>query len=180
PAVCIGVVSRLSKEKGIDRLIKSAPAILSRYPDTRFLIVGDGAEKPVLETMSKSLGIADAFEWSGLQPKEMLPQFYRRMDIVAVPSRFEGFGLTAIEAMSHARSVVASNVDGLSEVVEDGLTGVLFDPESPDALTDSINYLIEFPDERDQMGTEGYSRVKALFSYNIYQKTISDIYSHLS
>lgn len=177
--LCIGMVSRLSREKGVDRLIEAAPAVLARHPDIRFLIVGDGSQKTALQSMCESLGVSHAFEWAGLQPKESLPELYKRMDIVAIPSRFEGFGLTAIEAMSYSKAVIASNVDGLREVIEDGISGLLFDPEANEALTASLNRLIEERDLRFAMGRNGHSRVKALFSYNIYQKTIFDIYTHL-
>lgn len=177
--ITIGVVSRLSREKGIDRLIEAAPKILEKYPDTRFLIVGDGAEKNPLQTQAEHLGVDHAFTWAGLQPKESLMSYYTQMDIVAIPSRFEGFGLTAIEAMSHAIPVVASRVDGLMEVIEDGTSGVLIDCSTADPFAFALISLLENPSRRIELGENAYKRVKATFAYNIYQKTIADIYTQL-
>lgn len=175
----IGVVSRLSREKGIDRLIEAALMILKKYPETRFLIVGDGAEKNALQAQAEHLGVEHAFTWAGLQPKEALESYYPQMDIVAIPSRFEGFGLTAIEAMSYTIPVVASAVDGLMEVIKDGASGVLIDCSTTDQLAFALISLLENPSRRIELGENGYERVKATFAYNIYQKIIAKIYSEL-
>lgn len=175
----IGVVSRLSREKGIDRLVEAAPMILEKYPETRFLIVGDGGEKNALQTQAEHLGVEHAFTWTGLQPKEALMGYYTQMDIVAIPSRFEGFGLTAIEAMSYALPVVASRVDGLMEVIEDGVSGVLTDCTTADQLAVALVALLDNPSRAIELGKNGYKRVKATFAYNIYQKTIANIYTQL-
>jgi glycosyltransferase involved in cell wall biosynthesis len=175
----IGIVSRLSHEKGIDLLLRAMPKILSVFPDIRLLIVGDGARKQDLQNLAIELQCDHAITWAGLQPKEALESYYAQMDIVAIPSRFEGFGLTAIEAMSYSIPVVASRVDGLMEVIEDGKSGILVDTENPSTLADSIITLLQDPDRRKTLGKNGYNRVKATFAYNIYQKTIAKIYTEL-
>ncbi|MFA6189052.1 MAG: glycosyltransferase family 4 protein [Sulfuricurvum sp.] len=175
----LGVVSRLSHEKGIDILIRAMPKILSLFPDLRLLIVGDGARRQALQTLSIELYCDHAITWAGLQPKELLESYYAQMDIVVIPSRFEGFGLTAIEAMSYSIPVIASSVDGLAEVIEDQKSGMLVKPEDPSALVDAIVSLMQDPDQRQQIGENGYKRVKATFAYNIYQKTIASMYSTL-
>ncbi|MDP3465214.1 MAG: glycosyltransferase family 4 protein, partial [Sulfuricurvum sp.] len=175
----IGVISRLSHEKGIDLLLQSMPKILSVFPDVRLLIVGDGTEKTSLLYLALELNISDSIIWAGLQPKEALESYYGQMDIVAIPSRFEGFGLTAIEAMSYSIPVVASAVDGLMEVIEHGVSGMLVKPKDPSALADAIIALLLDPDKCRELGQNGYTRVKAAFAYNIYQKTIAKIYNNL-
>lgn len=176
----LGVVSRLSHEKGINILITAMPKILSLFPDIRLLIVGDGARKQDLQTLSIELHCDHAITWAGLQPKELLESYYTQMDIVVIPSRFEGFGLTAIEAMSYSIPVIASAVDGLVEVIENQKSGILFKSEDPSSLSDAIINLIRDPQQCQQIGENGYNRVKATFAYNIYQKTISDIYTNLA
>jgi glycosyltransferase involved in cell wall biosynthesis len=175
----IGVVSRLSREKGIDVLLHAMPKILTFFPDIRLLIVGDGGEKTKLMNLAKELHINDSIIWAGLQPKETLQSYYTQMDIVTVPSRFEGFGLTAIEAMSHGIPVVASRVDGLMEVIEDGVSGILVQSENSSAFANAIITFLQDSSKRQQIGENGYNRVKATFAYNIYQKTITDIYKTL-
>lgn len=175
----LGVVSRLSHEKGIDILIRAMPKILSLLPDVRLLIVGDGARKQDLQTLSIELHCDHAITWAGLQPKELLESYYTQMDIVVIPSRFEGFGLTAIESMSYAIPVVASCVDGLAEIIEDQKSGILINSEDPSALSNAVISLIQNSDLRRQIGENGYNRVKATFEYNIYQKTMATMYSML-
>jgi glycosyltransferase involved in cell wall biosynthesis len=175
----LGVVSRLSKEKGIDRLIAAMPFVLQELPNVKLLIVGDGREKIVLQEQAKALHVSHIITWVGLQPKESLESYYAQMDIVIVPSCFEGFGLTAIEAMSYAIPVVASRVDGLMEILDDQDSGLLVDASEPSALSSAILSLLQDDEKREQIGMNGYNKVKATFSYNIYQKTIADIYSEL-
>jgi glycosyltransferase involved in cell wall biosynthesis len=175
----LGVVSRLSHEKGIDILVTAMPKILSHFPELRLLIIGDGARKQDLQTLALELQCEHAITWAGLQPKELLESYYTQMDIVVIPSRFEGFGLTAIEAMSYSIPVVASCVDGLAEVIEDGISGILVKSEDPDSLSDAIINLIQAPHKCQQIGNDGYNRVKATFAYNIYQNTIAEIYKNL-
>jgi glycosyltransferase involved in cell wall biosynthesis len=141
--------------------------------------VGDGREKTKLMNLAKELHINDSIIWAGLQPKEALQSYYTQMDIVAIPSRFEGFGLTAIEAMSYGIAVVASRVDGLMEVVEDSVSGILVQSEDPSEFANAIITLLQDPSKRQQIGVNGYNRVKATFAYNIYQKTITNIYKTL-
>jgi glycosyltransferase involved in cell wall biosynthesis len=177
--ITIGVVSRLSYEKGIDTLLYAMPEVLSKFPDTKLLIVGDGREKIKLMNLAKELHINDSIIWAGLQPKEALKSYYTQMDIVTIPSRFEGFGLTAIEAMSYGIPVVASRVDGLMEVIKDGISGILVQSENPSAFANAIITFLQNSSKRQQIGENGYNRVKATFAYNIYQKTITDIYKTL-
>jgi glycosyltransferase involved in cell wall biosynthesis len=172
----IGIVSRLSHEKGIDVLISAMPMILKSYPKVKLLIVGDGAEEEKLATLAEKLKVADDITWAGLQPKDRLEEFYSQMDVVVVPSRFEGFGLTAIEAMNHGIPVVASAVDGLKEVIVDGSSGVLFESEDSDALSKTIVDLIEDDLKRDTLAKAGKKRVEEHFSYTIYQQKISELY----
>ncbi len=172
----LGIVSRLSYEKGIDVLMSAMPMILKHYPKVKLLIVGDGAEKEKLSALAEKLKVSDVITWAGLQPKDRLGGFYSQMELVVVPSRFEGFGLTAIEAMNHGIPVVASAVDGLKEVIVDGSSGVMFESEDSDALSKAIVDLIENDVKRNSLAEAGKKRVEEHFSYTIYQQKISELY----
>ena len=175
----LGVVSRLSKEKGIDRLIAAMPFVLQELPNVKLLIVGDGREKIVLREQAKALHVSHAITWAGLQPKESLKSYYAQMDVVIIPSRFEGFGLTAIEAMSYAIPVIASRVDGLMEIIEGEHSGMLVDCSDSSDLSSAVVSLLQNNEKRKIIGINGYNRVKATFSYNIYQKKIAELYSEI-
>lgn len=171
----IGIVSRLSREKGIDILLDALPSVLTSYPRARLLIVGDGSERENLKHQAQKLGIEYAIEWAGLQPKENLEEYYRQMDVVVIPSRFEGFGLTAIEAMGYGVPVVASDVDGLREVVGDE-AGVLFGQGNHAELSHALITLFNDTQLYVQYSIAGRQRVEQYFSCIIFKQKILELY----
>jgi glycosyltransferase involved in cell wall biosynthesis len=94
-------------------------------------------------------------EWWGAIPNPQVAEFYRGLDVVVVPSRQESFGVTAVEGSACERPIIASRVGGLPEVVLDGKTGIMIEPENVESLTLAMEYLIEHPDERNRMGKAG-------------------------
>lgn len=176
----LGIVSRLSFEKGIDIMISALPMIIQSYPDIKLLIVGDGREKNELLKLAQKLDVAHAITWAGLQPRDKLIDYYSQMDLVVIPSRFEGFGLTAIEAMNFGVPVVASAVDGLKEVIEDGESGMLFPVEDSETLSSTILKLMKDDTLRKTIVLTGKKRVEEKFSYDIYKERINELYSVLT
>ncbi len=134
----IGTVARLSSEKGMDVLLKAFAVVQKSIPDVHLLIVGDGTQKNYLKKLSADLGIDDACTWSGRLPWKKAMSYLELMDIVIVPSRFEGFGLTAIEAMACKKPVIASNVDGPAEIIQDGQNGFLAPAEDVNGFAEQI------------------------------------------
>jgi glycosyltransferase involved in cell wall biosynthesis len=121
-----GAVSRLREEKGIDLLIQAFSRLLTDNQELHLHIVGTGPDEKELKTLVAQLNIADKVTFFGEASWEVAMRQMVLMDVVVVPSRFEGFGLSAAEAMAMGKPVVASNVFGLKEVVSDGKTGLLF------------------------------------------------------
>lgn len=170
----IGIVSRLSYEKGIDKLINALPDIIKEYNNIKLIIVGQGSERSNLESLASNLNISSYISFEGLQAKENLEKYYNSFDIVVVPSRFEGFGLTAIEAMSYEVAVVASKADGLKEVIEDRINGILVSNEDPKEYAKEILALINSKEKRNTIGKNARKRVIENFSFeNFENKTIS-------
>ncbi|MBI3240811.1 MAG: glycosyltransferase family 4 protein [Chloroflexi bacterium] len=153
----LGYVGRLSPEKGVATLIYALPQVLQAHPTARVVIIGDGIERRVLETLATSLGLGDQVCFMGEQVDA--PQLMTAMDVVVVPSLSEGFGLTAVEAMAAAKPVVASAVGGLVEVVEDGVTGFLVPPTDPVALSGRIIEVLANPARAVAMGAAGQKKV---------------------
>ena len=120
----IGIVGRIVKLKGHDCLFRAVKRLLPEFPDLQVLIVGCGPAEAEFRELADSLGIADHLLWCGRVEPEDLPGYYKRMDVLAMPSHWEGFGLTAAEAMAAGVPVVVSDVPGLREVVGDA--GLLF------------------------------------------------------
>nr|WP_315233525.1 glycosyltransferase [uncultured Flavobacterium sp.] len=121
-----GAVSRLRIEKGIDLLIQAFSRLVAENHEVHLHIVGTGPDEKELKTLVAQLNIADKVTFFGEASWEVAMRQMVLMDVVVVPSRFEGFGLSAAEAMAMGKPVVASNVFGLKEVVSDGKTGLLF------------------------------------------------------
>ena len=141
----IGVVSRLESIKGMDLVVPAFAQVKACHPEMQLLIVGDGSLRKQMEKQAHKAGLEEAVEFAGRQPQEKLSSDYDRIDILLMPSRSEGFGLTAIEGMARGCVVVAARTGGLPEVVRDGEVGLLHETEQIEDLVAQINKLIEKP-----------------------------------
>ena len=177
-AFTLGVVSRLEHIKGMDLVIPAFAEVRKRFPDVRLLVVGDGSLRGSMEQQAQELGCADAVTWAGRQPQESLPQYYGEMDIVLMPSRSEGFGLTAIEAMVCGCVVVASDVGGLPEVVSDGVCGLLHRTEDVADMAEKICSLVASPEHCRTMQKNALQHVQK-FSFQRYAELIHNLYGKL-
>lgn len=175
----IGVVARLESIKGADFVVPAFAKVLERKPDAKLIIVGDGKLRSLMEQQQNDFRIApDRIEWAGRVEYEKLPEYYKRMDIVWVPSRSEGFGLSAIEAMAQGCAVVASDTGGLAEIINNGVDGILFKKEDINDLADKT---IELFDRNDLFEIRQHAVSQAQqFSFNHYAAQIKALYSKLS
>jgi len=176
----IGVVGRLRSEKGHLILLDAMAEVIKEIPDTKLVVVGDGPDRNHLIERSKKLGIDEHILWLGIKEPLEVFQLYGIMDMVVVPSLFEGFGLTAAEAMAAGVPVVASAVDGLNEIVEDGVTGYLCTPGDKHSLARNIIQLLLNPEKSKKMGERGRERVSGQFSFEIFSKSWLAAYQELS
>lgn len=172
----VAAVSRLRHEKGMDILLKGFSLFVHKFPEAFLQIVGDGPDKEGLMQMAENLGIASKVYFHGSKKWEEAMQLISAVDVVVCPSRFEGFGLTAAEAMSCYKPVIASAVDGLKEVVEDGKTGILFPMDDEVALSHALEKLYLQPVLANSMGEQGRQRVEQLFSMDVYSQKINYLY----
>ncbi len=119
----ITTVGRLSWEKGQELLLKAAPGIIKKVPNAKFLIVGDGPLRKFLENLAEKEGLGDRVLFMGV--REDIPEILKTSDCYVLPSKYESFGLTILEAMAAGIPVVATDVGGVSEIVKHGETGLL-------------------------------------------------------
>lgn len=156
-AYTIGIVKTLEENYGIDYLIKSFARICVKYPkkQLKLLIVGRGREEANLKKLANDLGITDKVEFAGFVDNSLIPTLLNQMNIVVIPSFIESFGVAAVEASACEIPVIASNVDGLPEVVIDGETGLLCEPGNVKSITDKIDQLIKNPKMAKLMGENG-------------------------
>jgi glycosyltransferase involved in cell wall biosynthesis len=154
----LGCVGRLSSEKGFDVAVRA----LRTLPDCDLVVVGVGPRRGELEALARSLGVAERVSFDGWVPWPWTE--HRCFDAVLVPSRYEGFGLVAVEAMAAGMPVVASKVAGLAEVVTDGVTGLLVDPDDPAALAGAVRRVLDDADLRGRLVAGGHDEARRRFS----------------
>lgn len=177
-APILGVVSRLEPIKGMDLVVPAFAEVLKRFPEVRLFVVGDGSLRATMEQQAVELGCADRITWVGRQPQEELNKWYGQMDIVLMPSRSEGFGLTAIEAMANGCVMVASNVGGLPEVVCDGVCGLLHRTENVKDMAAKVCTLLDDAALYDRLRAQSLTEVKK-YSFQRYAESICDLYERL-
>ena len=172
----IGCVGRLRREKGQQWLISAMSEVLEHYPNVRLLLIGDGPDRRALEEQARSLGVMESIVWLGEVPPDDVAQYYGAMDVLVVPSEFEGFGLVAAEGMAAGLPVIASKVDGLCEVVSHEYTGYLVHSGKVDELLFLILSLLFTPEKRMlQLRNAAYAKAQE-FSYELYESNIIKAY----
>jgi len=154
----LGCVGRLSPEKGYDVALHA----LAELPDCELVILGEGPQLGKLRRIASSLGVSDRVSFEGWVPPPWTARW--PIDALLVPSRYEGFGLVAVEAMLAGIPVVASNVAGLSEVLMDGKTGLLVEPDQPDDLARATRRVLDDRDLREEVVGNAREDARGRFS----------------
>jgi phosphatidylinositol alpha-1,6-mannosyltransferase len=129
--------------KGFDQVIDVIPQLLERFPDLKYLIVGDGSDRDRLEKKSKSLGLSEKVIFTGHIPESEKVAHYNLADAYVMPSMGEGFGIVLIEAAACGIPVVGSKADGSREALLNGRLGRLIDPRSPRELIDAVTDVLK-------------------------------------
>ncbi|QDH81242.1 glycosyltransferase family 4 protein [Echinicola soli] len=170
----IGTIKTLEEKYGIDQLIDAFYIFRNKYPkeSLKLMIVGEGSRKSFLERKVKKLGIGEFCEFKGKIEYSMVPFFHQQLDICICLSNSESFGVSAIEASSVETPLVVSNVGGLPEVVEQGVTGIVVPAKDPQSAADAIEKLYLDKALRENMGREGRKRVEKLYDWN---KNLADM-----
>lgn len=140
-ATVLLTVARLpSREryKGIDEIMKSLPSLLARDPSIRYVIAGDGSDRPRLEEKANKLGVFSKIVFAGMVDESEKADHFRMADVFVMPGRGEGFGFVFLEAMACGIPVVGSQLDGSREALRDGALGSLVDPTHPRSVEQGI------------------------------------------
>jgi glycosyltransferase involved in cell wall biosynthesis len=158
--LCLLVAANLVERKGIDVLLAAYAALASREC-TELWIAGDGPERGALETAATRLGVAERVRFLGRRSD--VPDLLEACDVFVLPSRLEGLGVAALEAMARGRPVVASAVGGLADTVVANETGLLAPPGDAAALASALERLLADPALRQRLGAAGAARVGEQF-----------------
>jgi|WetSurMetagenome_2_1015567.scaffolds.fasta_scaffold03437_8 glycosyltransferase involved in cell wall biosynthesis len=153
----IGSIGRLTHQKGFDYLLEA----MVKIDGVKCLIAGVGEEKNSLAEKIKELGLSEKVELVGL--KKDVSDFLASLDVFVLPSRWEGFGIVILEAGLSGLPVIASRVDGILEIIDDGQNGLLFMPGNTEELVDKIKSLLVNPAERARLGKNLQQKIQEKF-----------------
>jgi glycosyltransferase involved in cell wall biosynthesis len=156
---------QLFPRKGIRVLIEATAKLLLKYPDISLIIAGDGFERPVLEKLTRDLGIDNRTTFLGWMSNKDLPPYYRGCAVSVIPSLEEGFGIPAAEAMGCEAAVVATDAGGLPEVVADGVTGFIVPKGDTNSLAAAMDRVLGDRQLRVAMGKAGRQRALERFDW---------------
>lgn len=160
----IGVIARLAPQKDIGTFLRACTIVHPKLPDVDLVIYGDGPEIASLLTLREALGLEEAVEFAGAFDKRNLSQILSALDILVLSSISEGLPITILEAMAMQKPVVATAVGGVSDVVEDGITGILVPPRAPEQLAEAICRLAADSELRARMGQAGFHKWQKHFT----------------
>jgi len=174
----IGSISRLSPVKGLKYLLLAMKDILCEMPEARLLLVGEGPSKEYLMGLARKLGIENNvfFALNTTQTQ----RFLSIIDVFIFYSLEEGLGLSLLEALASGKSCVASNVGGVSSIIEDGVTGILVPPKDTHALKDAIIRVLKDKRLSASLAKKGNAMVKEKFSLDKMVKGVIDVYKKSS
>ena len=173
-AELVGVVGRLELEKGHPTLLEAWPLVLDRVPAAYLLIVGEGSRLDALHQIARDQGVERHVIFTGR--RDDIPAVTAAFDVAVLPSYREAQGLTILEAMAMSRPVVASNVGGIPEMIENGVNGVLVPPHDPPALADAIASLLEDHQRADMIGRAGHDTVHDRFCIQLMVNAVQELY----
>jgi glycosyltransferase involved in cell wall biosynthesis len=173
-ALIVGVVARLEPEKGHPTLLEAWPLVLKQVPNAHLLVVGEGGERAALEQLARDLRIAHRVVFTGR--RDDVPAVTAALDCAVLPSYREAQGLTILEAMALSRPVVATNVGGIPEMIDDGVSGVLVPPHDAPALAAAISRVLLDHPFADTIARVGHDLVHERFCVELMARAIETIY----
>lgn len=173
----IGAVGRLSGEKAFDVLIRSVKSLLTAGRDVRLVIVGEGGDRPALEKLIAELGVADRVTLAGWQAD--VRGYFEAMDVFALSSLREGLPNVVLEAMALEVPVVATRVNGVPRLVQDGRNGLLIESGDPAPLAAALDRLLGDAALQAAFRAAGRETVEGRFSFATRMRKLKQIYDDL-
>lgn len=160
--VIFGTVARLVEQKGYPFLLQAIPFVLKEFPETRWRIIGFGPKEEELHRLAEQTGVSHAVEFLG--KRQDIAQLLREIDVFVLPSLWEGFPNSVLEAMACAKPVIATSVEGTRELVAHEETGLLIPKMNSEKLAQAMLQILRQPELVVRFGTAGRRRVEQFFS----------------
>jgi glycosyltransferase involved in cell wall biosynthesis len=172
----VGCVTRLQEQKGNQYLIDAARLVLDQRPQARFFIAGEGPLRAELESHAALRQLGDRLTFLGFV--QDVPRLMAAFDLSVFPSLWEGTPLTAFEALGSGKPIVATNADGLVEILGDGQTALIVPSRDAAALADKIVWMLDHPEERARFGAAARAAA-ARYDINAFVRKMERLYEHL-
>lgn len=173
----IGTVGRLTEEKGYIYLLRAAEKVVREFPDTIFLIIGDGQLRDSLKFIVHSLQLNDKVIFTGI--RDDIPELLNLIDIFVMPSLKEGMPIALLEAMAAKKPIIASKVGAIPKVIEDGYSGLLVESGNEQELSESIIKLLNNPEKANSLAQNGYEKAKSEFSAKNMAEKYMEVYKSM-
>ena len=168
PALIVARMSADERYKGHDELLDLWPALLARRPDATLVVVGEGNDRPRLESRARSLGVSHAVTFTGRVGQDELAALYAGCGFLVMPSRDEGFGLVFLEAMRAGKACIGAR-GAAAEIIDHDVTGLIVDPDRRDDLAASVFRLFDEPSTCCRFGAAGRERFLSSFTDACFQ-----------
>ncbi len=175
--ILVGSVGRLVYEKGYEFLIGAWPMIVEAYPKAKVVIVGDGPLKCELEALARELRIVESCYFIGF--REDISMILSSLDVFVLPSIMEGLPMAILEAMAMEKPIVATDIDGVREEIENGRTGILVPPGDSRALGEAIHELLKDRWKARKFAVEARKRVEEMFELKRQLGLYEELYKEL-
>ncbi|MCK9588270.1 MAG: glycosyltransferase [Terrimicrobiaceae bacterium] len=173
-APVVAGVGRLNPQKNFSLFIQIAAGVLKHHPKTVFLLAGDGPEEERLKKLAHECGVGERLHFCGYVPDTR--QIYLAADVLLMPSLFEGLPMSLLEAMAMRVPVVASALDGIAEVVEDGRDGFLVPSGGAELFCERVCKLIADPSLAAELGATASEKIRRRFSSGRMCREVEEIY----
>jgi len=177
-APIVGNVAALVPHKGQRHLIEAAALVVTRVPDARFVIAGEGELRPALERQIKDHHLEKHVFLTGFRPDVL--SVHKAFDIFVMSSVTEGLGTSLLDAMACGKPIVATTAGGMPEVVKDATTGILVRPRDHEAMADAIIRLLTNEQARREMGAAGQARARVYFSAERMVQDTFEVYRRVT
>lgn len=175
-------VARLSREKGIDLALQAISHLHESGLMIPYNIIGDGPERESLENQVKQLKLQDHVFFGGAKNNDWVRDYLSdnsSNSIYLQPSRFEAFGLSILEALFSGLPVVTTNVGGIPEIIRDGITGLLCEPDNPVSIAEKIKQLMQNKELREKIRSKGYEVATNEFSEDAEAEKFINLFTRL-
>ena len=170
----LGSIGRFAWVKGFSHLLEAATEVMQDFQDFRILLVGDGPEMPHIREMVLRNGISNRVILTGM--RRDIPDMLAAMDVFAIPSLWEAFGNTTVEAMYAKRLVLASRVGGIPEVIQDEVNGFLLPAAEKQPWIDKIKYVYEHYRELSYLTEQAFIDACDRYNFDLYYEKILKVY----